>query len=142
MKHQRGEVGLGSVVFMATVVVVGIVLFCMFAVPTWNVWRKGLSGEAQLREAEWNRQIAVKEAQAFKESASFKAEAEVIRARGVDEANKIIQQGLGGPEGYLDYLSIQALEHVASSPNGSQVIYVPAQGIIPITEANRLKRVQ
>ena len=60
---------------------------------------------------------------------------EVERAKGVAEANRIVADGLGGPEGYLRYLYI---EHLAQSQG--QIIYVPTEGGLPILEAGRLRQ--
>lgn len=110
-----------------------IVIFSVMAgCPRYNVWQQGLAGEAELRRAEQNRQIAVQEAQAKRDSASLYAEAEVARARGVAEANHIIAQGLGGPEGYLRYLWIHSV-----SESSNQIIYVPTEAQIPILEAGK-----
>ena len=109
----------------------------MYGCPKYNVWQQGLAGEAELKRAEQNRKIAIQEAQAIKESAVFRAQAEVERAKGVAQANAIIADGLKGHDEYLHYLWIQALEHVAASPNGSQVIYVPTEANLPINEATR-----
>ncbi len=79
-----------------------------------------------------DRQIRVQEAEAFRDSAVYLAEAEVLRAEGVYEANIIIADGLGGPEGYLRYLFIQALEN-----NDQDLIYVPTEANLPILEATR-----
>ena len=49
------------------------------------------------------------------------------------KANKILQNSLGGPEGYLRYLQIQALEDTKAG-----LIYVPTEAGLPITEARRL----
>ena len=40
-------------------------LFIIF--PLWNVWRRELSGKAQLREAGWNKKVLIEEAKAKKE---------------------------------------------------------------------------
>ena len=109
----------------------------MYGCPKYNVWQQGLAGEAELRRAEQNRRIAIQEAQAVQESAAFRAQAEVELAKGVAQANEIIADGLKGHEEYLHYLWIQALEHVAASPNGSQVIYVPTEAGLPILEAGK-----
>lgn len=98
------------------------------------VWSAGMSGQASLAEAEGNRQIATLEAKAKRESAAELAEAEIIRARGVATANKIIGDSLKGNEGYLRYLWVQSLEH-----SEGKVIYVPTEAGLPILEANRLK---
>lgn len=106
----------------------------MWGCPRYNVWRSGLLGQAELRRAEQNRQIAVQEAMAKMESAKMLSTAEIYRAVGVDSANRIISGGLKGNVEYLHYLWIDAIkEH-----NGS-TIYVPTEAGIPIMEAMRFK---
>ena len=75
------------------------------------------------------------EAEAKLESAKLLAQAEVERAKGVAEANRIVADGLGGPEGYLRYLYIENL-----SASQGQIIYVPTEGGLPILEAGRRSR--
>jgi regulator of protease activity HflC (stomatin/prohibitin superfamily) len=111
-----------------------LIMLLMAGCPPYEVWQRTLRGEAELRQAEWNRQITIEEAQAKAVAAKSLAEAEVARAHGVAEANRIIAEGLGGPEGYLRYLWIQTLEE-----GGKDVIYVPTEANIPILEATRLK---
>jgi len=134
MKYQKGE---SEVIFAAVsaLVVVFVIGLLFFGLPVWNVWRAGLSGESELKQAEWNRQIAVREAQAAFDSSKLKALAEIERAKGNAEANKIIAGGLGGPEGYLRYLYIDALSH----NKNAQIIYVPTEAQLPILEASRHK---
>ncbi len=74
----------------------------------------------------------MEEARAEKESASFRAEAEIIRAEGVAEANRIIGGSLKDNKDYLTYLWIQALYDESNS-----VIYVPTEANLPILEATR-----
>ena len=107
-----------------------LVALSMWGCPTYNVWQKSLAGQAQLKEAEWNRQIQVREAEALKESASHLAEAEKIRATGVAEANKIIGESLKNNDAYLRYLWIQGLHD-----GSSEIIYVPTEANLPILEA-------
>ncbi|OQW72158.1 MAG: membrane protease subunit [Proteobacteria bacterium ST_bin13] len=113
----------------------GIVLLILLLVgwPQYRVYSQRLAGEAALAEAQSSRQVAILEARAKKESAISLAEAEVIRAKGAAEANAILQNSLGGPEGYLRYLQIQALEDSKAS-----LIYVPTEAGLPVTEARRL----
>jgi len=103
----------------------------------YDVWAQGKHGEAELARAESNRSIKTLEAKAKMESSKHMAEAEVIRAHGVAEANRIIGDSLRENEGYLRYLWIHNL---AESSN--QVIYVPTEANLPILEANRLKGIQ
>jgi hypothetical protein len=104
----------------------------MYGCPQYHVWSQGLVGQAELRRAEQNRQIKIQEATAHQESAKHLAQAEIERAKGVAEANKIIGASLTNNEAYLRYLWIHALE------NGkSDVIYVPTEANLPILEAGR-----
>lgn len=138
--EQKRDLRYGRVTTLVGLALSGLVFLVMAGCPRYNVWKQGLVGEAALRRAEQDRQITIREAQAAFEASKFKARAEIERARGVREANDIVADGLTGHEEYLRYLMIQAFEHVASSPNGSQVIYVPTEAMMPITEANRLSR--
>lgn len=121
---------IGSGVVVGTIV--GGIALLMWGLPQYHVWRQGQDGAAELARAEQNRRIAVLEAQARLESEELNAQAEVARARGVAEANSIIADGLGGSEGYLRYLWIQAIDE-----NGSDLIYIPTEANMPILEAGR-----
>ena len=67
----------------------------------YEVWRAQQAGEAELAQAEQNRQIAIAQAKAKAESAHFEADAEVTRATGVAQANETIGKSLQGNEAYL-----------------------------------------
>lgn len=105
----------------------------LFWGPPYEVWARGMKGKSELAQAEWNRKIAVQEAAAKFESAKHLAAAEIERARGVAEANKIIGESLKDNEAYLRYLWIHGLQE-----STSDVIYVPTEANLPILEANRL----
>ena len=124
-----------SLSILGALTTIAVITLGMWGLPQYNVYQQGLSGEAALARAEQDRQILIREAAAKRDSAEMLAEAEVLRARGVAEANEIIAEGLGGPQGYLRYLWIQAL-----SENDSDVIYIPTEAGIPIMEATRLRR--
>ena len=112
-----------------------IILLLVFLIgyPQYRVYSQRLAGEAALAEAQSSRQVAILKARAKKESAISLADAEVIRAKGAAQANAILQDSLGGPEGYLRYLQIQALEGTKAS-----LIYVPTEAGLPVTESRRL----
>jgi type II secretory pathway pseudopilin PulG len=114
-------------------VAVVIVIMSMGIMPVWSVWSQGLRGKAALKEAEWNRQILIEEAQAKKLSATHLAQAEIERAKGVAEANKIIGDSLRGNDAYLRYLWIQGLHD-----GSSETIYIPTEANLPVLEAGRL----
>lgn len=109
-----------------------LILAMMFGIPPYRVWQREKRGLAELRQAEWNRQIRIKEAQAEQEAAKALAQAEIERAHGVAEANRIIGESLAGNESYLRYLWVQSL-----NSSGATMVYVPTEGQLPILEAGR-----
>lgn len=123
-----------------TSVVVGIIVLSsaggMYGCPQYNVYSSRLAGEAELAQASYSRQVRVQESQAKLDAAKLDAQTDTVRAGGVAAANKIIAEGLGGPEGYLRWKYIEMLEETASSPRQT-VIYVPTEGNIPILEAEK-----
>ncbi len=123
--------GIGTAVF---IVFVGAVVLTMWGCPKYNVYVKKKRGEASLKEAEYQRRTLVETARAKKDAARFLAAAEVERAKGVAEANKIIGDSLKGNEAYLRYRWIMGLQD-----GNSEVIYVPTEANLPILEANRKK---
>ncbi len=126
--------GVAVSIGLAAVMVVGSGVGSCAAYNHYRVYSAQQAGKAVLAEAESSRQVATLEARAKMESSKLLADAEVIRATGAARANHILQNSLGGPEGYLRYLQIQALEQ----NKGSTMIYVPTEGGLPITEASRL----
>lgn len=100
--------------------------------PQYSVYQQKLEGEAELAKANFSKQVAVQEAQAKMDGAKLLAQAEVERAKGVAEANKIIGDSLHNNEDYLRYLFVNGLEHTQN-----QVIYVPTEANLPILEAQR-----
>ncbi len=124
---------------LVVILLIILVIFSFFGVGAfyakYNVWRSGLAGEAELKQADWNRQIAIREAAAKKESATLLADAEIERAKGVAQANKIIGDSLQNNEAYLRYLWIDNLHSTSN-----QVIYVPTEANLPILEAKRLNK--
>lgn len=110
-----------------------LIAFGMWGCPTYNVWGQGLVGQAELKRAEQNRQIAIQEAMAKKEAAVMLAQAEIERAKGVAEANKIVADGLKGHDEYLRYLWIDKVATGAQR----EVIYVPTEASLPILEAGK-----
>lgn len=111
-----------------------VLLSGLWVAPQYKVWQQRLEGEAELARAEQNRQVITSEALAKMQSSRHLADAEIERARGAAEANRIVADSLGGPEGYLRWLFIEKLSEI---PAG-QVVYLPTEAGIPILEANRL----
>lgn len=131
--------GIKTFVAGSALIAVGVLILAgglfgiVFGYQYFKVFSATQSGKAQLAEAEWNRQIVVRQAQAEFDASSLKADAEVRRAEGVAKANEIVANGLGGPEGYLRYLYIDMLKE----QQDKQIIYVPTEAGLPILEAGK-----
>ena len=125
-----------------TIIVIAITIGGLFGLGYlynhYALWSAHMQGEQELALATGNRKISIQEAMAKKESAKELADAEIIRAKGVAEANKIIGDSLKGNDSYLRYLWITQLDHAKSN----QVIYIPTEANIPILEAARLQQVR
>lgn len=119
-------------------VIAGIVLLFvvvglwMAFMPKYRIYKQDLRGQAELREAEWTKKISIEEARAKKDSALLYAEAEIERAKGVAEANRIIGDSLKGNEAYLRYLWIDGLNKEQNA-----TVYIPTEAGLPILEAQR-----
>ena len=99
--------------------------------PSLRVYQNKKYGEAELARATSNRMIKIREAEAIKESSKFLADAEIVRSKGVAEANRIIGDSLKNNESYLRYLWVQGLQ-----TNQMQTVYIPTEAGMPILEAN------
>lgn len=104
--------------------------------PFYRVFSAKKHGEAELARATQNRQVRVQEALAKYEAASYDAKTDIRRAEGVAQANRIIAESLGGPEGYLRWRYIEMLQETAQN-GGHQIIYLPTEAGLPILEAGK-----
>jgi regulator of protease activity HflC (stomatin/prohibitin superfamily) len=135
MTHTRtgeAEIGLVLLILFCVFLAFGGIGGCMWVQPNYSVWSSQKSGEAKYAEAESTRRVTVLEAQAKLDSAKMLAQAEVERAKGVAEANRIIGTSLQGNELYLHYLWINNLHE-----GKNDVIYIPTEAGIPIMEAGK-----
>ena len=105
-----------------------LILAIMAGYPVYKVWQQQMSGKAELAKAEQNRQIKVQEAKELKESAVYQADAEITRAKGVAEANKIIGASLKNNEAYLRYLWVNAMTEKESI----STVYIPTEANMPL----------
>jgi len=134
-EEKRQPVSMKSRIWMTATVIVGVgalVGACGYTYPKYKVYSATMAGEAEYAQAEQNRRISILEAEAKLEAAKSLAAAEVERARGVAEANKIIGDSLKGNESYLRWLWIENLDK-----GGNSVIYVPTEAGLPILEAGK-----
>ena len=131
METRKGSVEIFVGFLLVGIVVVGIVLYMAF-MPQYRIYKQDLRGQATLREQTWTKKVAIEQARAKKESAILEAEAEVERAKGIAEANRIIGDSLNGNEAYLRYRMIETM-----ADQQTQLIYVPTEAGLPLLEAKR-----
>lgn len=115
---------------IAVVLILALIALPFWAFPKWNVWRKEMSGRAQLAEAEYSKQVQLEEAKANLEAEKLNALAEIERAKGAAESIKI--EGGQLTENYIKYLWVRNLQ-----TGDKQLIYVPTEAGLPLLEANR-----
>lgn len=132
-KEQSDEPKVFTMIVTSILFILILFIIWMAVGPRYRVWQLDLRGQANLRQQEWEKKIAIEEAKALQESASLKAKAEVERAKGVAEANSIISSSLKDNEEYLRYLWIDQL----ASGKAGQIIYVPTEAGLPILEASK-----
>jgi regulator of protease activity HflC (stomatin/prohibitin superfamily) len=125
-----------SVTIGSAIALLVIAVLILIGLPTYNVYAKQMQGKAAYEQAVQDRRIRVLEAQAALDSAQLTAQAEVARARGTNEANRIMSESLGGPENYLRWSYIHMLQETAGK-QGREVIYIPTEAGMPILEAGR-----
>lgn len=135
---RKGSGELAMVVFLALMCVL-LIGVAMWGLPHYRVYKQTLRGQADLREAEWSRQIMVAQARAQAESDSIRAFGTLAAARlenlrdsvqamGEAAANRIIGEELTDER--LRYIWIKGMER-----GGSQVIYIPTEAGLPLLEA-------
>lgn len=127
-------IAIGTIV---TLFVLALLSAGLWGCPQYGVYAARMAGEAELQQAEQNRQIRVREAQAQLDAAHLTAQAEVAKAEGVAQANKIMAESLGGADGYLRWKYIEMLQETGMAKGGQTTIYVPTEASLPILEAGR-----
>ncbi len=120
------------VIVFATIAILVVVL--MVGLPVYNVWQQEMAGKAEMAKAEQNRKILIEEAKARLEAEKLNAQAEVERARGMAEAMKLENGTLNTT--YNQYLFIRTLEKLADKGDLPQIIYMPAEGLVPVMDVS------
>ena len=119
-------------------VIVAIVLLLLFfgarmaIIPQYLVYKQEMRGRAAFAEAEQNRLILVEEAKARLEAEKLNAQSEIERAKGMAQAMEIENGQLTAE--YNQYLFIRTLEDMAKQGDLPQIIYVPANGLLPVMD--------
>lgn len=109
-----------------TIVLLGLVAVGMWGYPQYNVYNQEMEGKAQLTKADQTRQILVTQAKAEKEAAELRAQAIQIVGKAAKEYPEYRQQEFIG-----------SFAEALKEGKMSQIIYVPTEANIPITEAGK-----
>ena len=117
-------------------IIVGVVVFVMvliFALMVgyryYSVWSMEMQGKAKLAEATQSRQIQIEQARSEREAAALRAEAIAIVGKAAKEFPEYrLQEFLG------------AFAEALKEGNINQIMYVPTEANIPITEATRIRQ--
>lgn len=118
-------------VFGALVAGICLVIWAMgLIMPRLNLYRAETERRAVIAEQRAESEAAEFRAQREVTIAEAEAERDVIRARGIAEANEVIAASLT-PE-YIRWLFVDRLDDI-----DGQIIYVPTEAGVPITEAGR-----
>jgi hypothetical protein len=118
-----------SSITLIGVFIVGIFVLFLWGCPQYSVYSARKEGEALLAHAQASKEVAVAEAKAKMESASYLTQADTLRAFGIARSNQIIGQSL--TDAYLHWFWIDNID------KSNNVIYVPTEANLPIMEANR-----
>ena len=127
IKRQKGEASASAITILVLLGISMLIASLMVGIPLWKVWQQGLAGEAALKRAEQEKLIMIETAQAEEQSAQYIANAIAI----VGQATKDF------PE-YRQQQFIAAFSEAVQSEAIDQIIYVPTESNIPITEVGRI----
>lgn len=121
--EQSGPIKLRAILSVSSLALfLGISAAVAFGYPQYKVWEQSKAGEAALAKATQDRQIKVQEAEAEQEAASKQA-----------EANRILGESIRQYPESMESKWIEAIEKTSN-----QVIYLPTEASIPITESARM----
>ena len=122
----------------AALFVVFLIVLMMAGCPQYSLYSQRLAGEAALARAVSERQVQIETALSKSKAAEHLKAAEIIRAEGVRESIKIVNDSLKNNPDYIRYLWVT---EVAPNETGKTVIYIPTESNMPILESTRLTTV-
>lgn len=121
--EQSGPIQSRAILSVSSLVLfLGISAAVAFGYPQYKVWEQSKAGEAALAKATQDRQIKVQEAEAEQEAASKQA-----------EANRILGESIRQYPEAMEQKWVEAIEKTSN-----QVIYLPTEASVPITESARM----
>ena len=112
-----------------TVLAIAILFALSATYRVYDVWSQEMKGKARLAEATQSRQIQVEQARSELEASKLRAEAREIMGAAAKEY----------PE-YRTQEFMAAFGEALREGNIDQIMYIPTEANIPITEANRISK--
>ena len=126
MIEKLKEIG---IIFGVVVFVMVLIFALMVGYRYYSVWSMEMQGKAKLAEATQSRQIQIEQARSEREAAALRAEAIAIVGKAAKEFPEYrLQEFLG------------AFAEALKEGNINQIMYVPTEANIPITEATRIRQ--
>lgn len=124
LMKDKGHIGIENMVgaLVSFGLFLGLGMGIAFGYPEYKVWEQSKAGEAALAKATQDRQIKVQEAEAEQEAASKQA-----------EANRILGESIRQYPESMEQKWVEAIEKTSN-----QVIYLPTEASVPITESARM----
>jgi regulator of protease activity HflC (stomatin/prohibitin superfamily) len=127
---KASAISIGLLIALA-IILLGFI-FSGAALYRWyDVWSMEMQGKAKLAEASQSRQIQIEQAKGEKEAA-------VLRA----DAIKIVGQAAKDFPEYRHQEFLGAFGEALKEGKMEQIVYIPTESGIPITEAGRVTRAQ
>jgi regulator of protease activity HflC (stomatin/prohibitin superfamily) len=123
------ELTLGDVIKVGALALGGVIVLGFGVVASYryyDVWSMEMQGKAKLAEASQSRQIQVEQARAEKEAAVLRSEAIAIVGKAAKEY-----------PAYSTLAYYSAMADALKEGKIQQMIYIPTEASLPITEAKR-----
>lgn len=114
-------------ILSGTIVAVALTAGVAWGIPTYGVWQQEMQGKSTLARASQERQVQIEQARAERDAAILRAEAIQIVGKAAKDFPEYRTQEFMG-----------AMGEALNNGQIEQMIYVPTEANIPITEATRL----
>ena len=122
----KDENNVVKIIVIIIALIIGFIAALMWIMPNYNAWASEKRGEGKMRYANMERQAMIAQATAERDSAALRAEAISIIGEAAQKYPEYRQQEFIG-----------AFATCLENGCAQQIIYVPTEANIPITEAGR-----
>ena len=140
LRKQNGSAGIAMLLFALGMSAIVLVSFTtMYSWAHFRLWKAEYSGKALQIEKEYYGRAVLAEAKHAKMARIESAKAEKESAQLTADAIKIVGQAAKDYPEYRNQEFILAFGEALKSGTIEQIMYIPTEANIPITEANRLK---